>query len=220
MYWIRKLQARVLAGDHAAAIVAAAEAERLLWMTPAIFERADYHFYAALALIALCETASAGEYAKHREAVAAHHSQLRAWAEHCAENFAGRAALLAAETARLEGRELDAERLYEQAIGSARGNGLIHTEALANELTARFYQARGFSTIARAYLSNARYLYVLWGAGGKVRQLDEMYRGLAEEVASATRTIGAPLEQLDLATVIKVSQAVSSEIVVEKLIDR
>jgi len=95
MYWIRKLQARVLAGDHAAAIVAAAEAERLLWMTPAIFERADYHFYAALALIALCETASAGEYAEHREAVAAHHSQLRAWAEHCAGNFAGPAALLA-----------------------------------------------------------------------------------------------------------------------------
>ena len=32
-------------------------------------------------------------------------------------------------------------------------------------------------------------------------------------------TIGAPLEQLDLATVVKVSQAVSGEIVLERLID-
>ena len=34
-----------------------------------------------------------------------------------------------------------------------------------------------------------------------------------------TSTIGAPVEHLDLATVIKVSQAVSGEIVLEKLID-
>ena len=32
-------------------------------------------------------------------------------------------------------------------------------------------------------------------------------------------TIGAPVEHLDLATVIKVSQAVSSEIVLDKLLD-
>ena len=52
MYWIRKLQARVLANDYAVALAAAARAERHLWMSPAIFERADYHFYAALALTA------------------------------------------------------------------------------------------------------------------------------------------------------------------------
>src|SRR5258708_11294805 len=33
------------------------------------------------------------------------------------------------------------------------------------------------------------------------------------------KTMGAPVEHLDLATVIKVSQAISSEIVLEKLID-
>ena len=116
MYWIRKLQARVLANDYAVALAAAAKAERLLWMSPAIFERADYHFYAALALIALCEATSAAESAQYREALAGHHRQLQVWAEHCPENFASRAALVGAEIARLEGRELDAERLYEQAI--------------------------------------------------------------------------------------------------------
>jgi len=51
-----------------------------------------------------------------------------------------------------------------------------------------------------------------------VRQLDQLYPHL--RVPSPTSTIGAPVEHLDLATVIKVSQAVSGEIVLEKLIDR
>ena len=61
-----------------------------------------------------------------------------------------RAALVGAEIARLEGRELDAERLYEQAIRSARANGFVHDEALANEFAARFYVARGFERDCRA----------------------------------------------------------------------
>jgi PAS domain S-box-containing protein len=221
MYWIRKLQARLLANDYAAAVAAATKAECLLWMSPAIFERADYHFYAALALAALCETASAVENARYREALAAHHHQLQIWAEYCPENFGSHDALIGAEVARLQSRELDAERLYEEAIRSARGNGFTHHEALANELAARFYEARGFETIAQAYLRNARYCYERWGADGKARQLDKMYPHLREEgqAPSATSTIGAPIEQLDLATVIKVSQAISSEIVADKLID-
>ena len=83
---------------------------------------------------------------QHVEALAAHHRQLAIWAEHCPENFENRAALVGAEIARIEGRELDAERLYEQAIRSARANGFVHNEALANELAARFYAARGFET--------------------------------------------------------------------------
>ena len=75
----------------------------------------------------------------------------------------------------VEGRELDAERLYEQAIRSARVNGFVHIEALANELAGRFYGARGFETSASAHLKEARHCYLRWGADGKVRQLDELY---------------------------------------------
>ena len=151
----------------------------------------------------------------------AHHRQIQIWAEHCPENFGNRAALVGAEIARLEGREIDAERLYEQAIRSARANGFVHNEALAYELAARFYAARGFEEFAHVYLRNARDGYVRWGANGKVRQLDKMYPHLGEEepASAPASTIGAPVEHLDLATVIKVSQAVSSEIVLETLIN-
>jgi PAS domain S-box-containing protein len=94
-------------------------------------------------------------------------------------------------------------------------------------------------------LQDARYNYLRWGANGKVQHLDHLYPRLAEEAPARgptsttvapvelrvyphlknepdpgpTRTIVAPVELLDLATVIKVSQAVSGEMVLEKLID-
>ena len=128
---------------------------------------------------AFCDFAAAGERRQHLDAIAAHHEQLQIWAANCPDNFENRAALVGAEIARIEGRELDAERLYEQAIRSAREHGFVQNEGLAYEVAARFYAARGFETIANAYLRNARYCYLRWGADGKVRQLDRLYPHLA-----------------------------------------
>jgi PAS domain S-box-containing protein len=220
-YWIRKLQARFFAGDYVSAIEASSGAQRLLWSSVSQFETAEYHFFDALSRAASCDSTAAGERLQHLDAIAAHHKQLEVWAANCPENFENRAALVGAEIARLEGRELDAERLYEQAIRSARANGFVHQEALAHELAARFYAARGFEKIARVYLQDARYGYMRWGADGKVWQLDEIHPHLREKepTPALTSTIEAPVEHLDLATVIKVSQAISGEIVLEMLID-
>ncbi|WP_369719617.1 AAA family ATPase [Bradyrhizobium sp. LLZ17] len=59
-YWVRKLQARVLA-DNRGAIAAAAKADQLLWTSKALFDRVEFHFYAALALAASGEMPVAGE---------------------------------------------------------------------------------------------------------------------------------------------------------------
>ena len=169
----------------------------------------------------IASRAPASERQQHIDAVAAHHRQLQVWAENCPENFENRAALVGAELARIEGREVDAMRLYEQAIRSARDNGFVHNEAIAYERASDFYRARGFGQFADLYLRNARYGYLRWGAEGKVRQLEEMYPQLRPEepAPGPTSTIATPVEHLDLATVIKVSQTVSGEIVLEKLID-
>jgi PAS domain S-box-containing protein len=222
LYWLRKLQARFFAGGYVSAIVAAANAYRLWPAAPAVLQQADYQFYAALVRARLCDGASASDGAQHQEALSAHYRHLQEWAEDCPANLEDRAALIGAEVARTEGRTLDAEELYEKAIRSARANGFVHNEAIANELAARFYAARGFETTSHAYLRNARYGYVRWGAAGKVRQLDRVHPHLKDEppVSGPTSTIAAPVEQLDLDTVIKASQAVSSEIVIEKVIDR
>jgi PAS domain S-box-containing protein len=238
-YWIRKLQARFHAGDYPSALAAGAKAEPLVQTMPyagidlqdhfisskaigrpGVFESAEYLFYDALARAAQYDSASSEQRPQYREALAAHHKQLAAWAENCPENFGNRAALVAAEVARIDGRDLDAMHLYEEAIRSARENGFFQNEAVAHETAARFYAARGFETFAQTYFRSARYCYLRWGALGKVRQLDQQHPPLHEErTPSSAATIETPVEQLDLETVMKASQAVSSEIVLEQLIE-
>ncbi|MBR0716504.1 AAA family ATPase [Bradyrhizobium liaoningense] len=221
LYWICKLQARFLAGDYATAVDAASRALPLLSMSLTIMEAADYHFYGALSYAAFSDSMPAGQRTPTLEALAPHYRQLASWAAACPENFEDRAALVSAEIARIDGRAFDAMNLYEQAIRSAQANGFVHNEALAKELAARFYTACGFDQIAHLYLRNARDCYLRWGADGKVRQLDAMYPLLRMEEPTPvpTSTIAASVEQLDLATVIKVSQTISSEIVLEKLLE-
>jgi len=220
-YWTRKLQGRFFAGDHAGAVHAATRAHELLWPAASQLETGDFRFYGALAHAAAWNSASAEGKRRHFEALSEHHRQLGVWAEHCPANYENRTALVGGEIARIEGRILDAEQLYEKAILSSHANGFAHNEAVANEIAARFYAERGFKTIAEAYLRNARYCYLRWGADGKVRQLDALNPRFLEETRGpdAKRTIGESVGHLDLTTVIKVSEAVSGEIELEKLID-
>ena len=217
---IRKLQAGFFAGEYRAAVEASSRAQRLLWTLASHFETAEYHLYAALSRAASCDSAPAAERQQHMEALAAHHKQLQVWAANCPDTFENRAALVAAEIARIEGRALDAMDLYEQAIRSARANGFVHNEGVAFEVAARFYAARGLETIAHPYLRNARYCYVRWGAEGKVRQLEQLHPHLREHSFQApTAMTGAAVEQLDVGAVITAAQAVSGEIVLDRLIE-
>jgi len=222
LYWVRKLQARCMADEPEAALVAAEKAQRLLWVCQSFFEEAEYYFFSALAHAAVFEKTPADERKAHLGAIREGHRQLQAWAQQCPDNFASRAALVGAEIARIEGRPIDAELLYEQAMDTARESGFVHVEALANELASRFYAARGLEKIARMYMQDACYGYLRWGADGKVRQLEAQYPWLREKepAPGPATTMATPVEHLDIATVLKVSQAVSGEIVLEKLIDR
>jgi PAS domain S-box-containing protein len=215
-YWIRKLQARLHANDYAGAVAAADRAQTLMWKSSPFFEAAEYHFYAALARAAASDSSTGDAQRRSRDALSAHHLQLQTCAQHCPENFADRAALVGAEVARLEGRDVDTMRLYDQAIRLARDNGFVQNEGLANELAANFYSARGFETISHAYLQNARSCYLRWGANGKVRQMDEANPDLRQQLTLSQR---AAVAQLDVGSVITAAQAVSGEIVLDRLIE-
>ena len=219
-YWITKAKARFLAGAHAEALAAVDKATALLWSSTGHFPLIDYYYYAALTVAALYENASAVERPRWGELLELR-DQLREWADVNRPSFGDKHALVSAEIARLEGRDADAMRLYEQAIQSAREHGFIQNEGVAHELAARFYLSRGSTTAACAHLEEARRCFARWGADGKVRQLDQLYPDLRKEepAVAPTGTIGTPVEHLDLATVISVSQAVSGEIVLEKLLD-
>ena len=218
-YWIRKLQWRVFAGEHASALESAAKVQLLLWTMRAFLEYGVYHFYAALAHAASCHAAPVDQRCPHQQALAEHYHQLAVWAQHCPENFENRRALVAAEIASIEGRDLEAMRLYQQAIQSAHQNGYVQNEGIAHEHFARFYFARSYPTSGEAHMAQARDCFARWGADGKVRQLDERYPQLR---AYAGRAFASPVDsetRLDLLSVTKASQAISGRIVLDELID-
>ncbi|UQA62702.1 ATP-binding sensor histidine kinase [Polyangium aurulentum] len=216
-YWVRKLQTRFLLGDFEEAVRAASRAEALLWTSPSFFESAEHTYYAALALAARHDKARPDERPGAMAAIAAHERQLQQWSESCPENFLDRYALVSAERARLQGDTLLAMRQYELAIKSARENGFVQNEAIALEVAARFYRARGFEAFADTYLRDARSCYARWGAGEKVRRIDRLHPRLPIEGTPAA-AFDVRAEQLDLLAVVKASQTISSEIVQEGLL--
>jgi len=217
-YWIRKLQSRLFAGDYSAAVDAAAKAQRLMWTSRLFIETADYEFFAALAHAQAADTAVAGKRGEHLRALIGHHRQLAVWAKHCPANFEDRAALVAAELARLEGGDLDAIMgYYEQANATAREHGFVQNEAITNELAARCLLARGFPSAAKGPLEAAHAAYARWGAEGKVRQLEELYPQLRAHAPQSAERQGITLDFLSVA---KASQAISEEIVFSELIHK
>ena len=220
-YWTHRLQLSVVMEDWDAALAAEANAGKLLWASGAHLEVAEFHFYGALARVAACRTANEAERVSHLAALRAHGEELTVWNQSCSENFADRFALVAAEIARMEGRIVDAESLYEDAIRHAQTQGFVHNEALASERAGQFYMDRGFGTVAHAYFRQAKSCYVVWGAGGKVENLETRYPCLREASAagaSAMSTAGLE-QQLDTRAVVRASQALSSEILLDRLIE-
>jgi len=220
-YWFRRLAEGVYSNDTLSAVSASQKLAPLIWTFPTRFDLAQYHFHSALAWAAHSSTVSADNCRDCIAALKTHRGQIAIWARTCPSTFASRATLLDAEIARIEGAHSDATRLYEEAIALARDYGFVQDEAIAHELAARFASSRNLRHEANAHLQHARYCYLQWGAGGKVRQLEQRYLHLSEELISpkADTTIDAPVEQLDLATVVKASQAVAGEILFERLIE-
>jgi predicted ATPase/signal transduction histidine kinase len=213
---ILKLRTRFMSGQYEAAVTIAREIEPLLWSARCHIQAADYYYYTALATAAMIGPSAAGSSCSTK-ALKQYLAKLNEWAEAHPPTFFDKYALVSAEVARIEGRDPEAMRLYEDAILSARKHGFIENEAVGNEVAARFYLDRGYETTAYAYFRNAQQCYLRWGASSKVDQLEQKLSGLADLPISHPNSIGAPVDQLDLQTVVKMSQAVSSEIELEKL---
>lgn len=194
-------------------------AEKLRAVKSSLIE-ANHHFYYALTLCALYFEAAPDKRAEYRSRLQVQLQKLHDWASNCAENFATRYQLLLAEVARIEERHEAAMTHYEHAIELAHKHDFIQNEALAYELAAQFYFARGFDRIGKTYLRHAHRLYGEWGATSKQRQMERRFPGLAARLAandkSATST---SIEQLDVQSVIKASQAVSSVFELNNLIE-
>lgn len=221
-YWTRKAMVYVLAGQYEAALDAASKVRANASIRNMQIEQMDCHYFSALALAAPVERTSEIDLEATITELRGHHDQLKTWAQQAGSPcFEDKHILVAAEIARLEGRDADAQNLYDDSIRAARKNGFIQYEAIANEVAARFHLSKASYKGARSYLVEARSCYARWGADAKVLHMEETYGNLYDESRSKLPpgTTVAAAEHLDLATVIKVAQSVSGEIVLDRLVD-
>ena len=205
------------------------ETEQLTGFIPGTISIARHNFYYSLTLIDLYPQASEMEKEKYWQKLEANQQRLKAWAEQCPENFQHQYLLVAAEMARLSSQWYESMNLYDRAIKFAKENEFIHDEALANELAAKFWFAQEKGDFAQIYLKKAYQGYQIWGAKRKVEDLNEKYlQWLAStptatennSINSVTTTGKNSGEALDFAAVMKASQAISGEIVLEQLLNQ
>ena len=218
-YWILKLKARFLSGDYAEALAAADKAKALLWSAAAadpaarllLLYRADG---GGAAMRRLLPTSSTG----WRDLLTAHREQLREWAENYPPTF-GRQARTGVGRDRPP-RRAGPRRHASVRAGdqSARENGFVQNEGLAHEVAARFYAARGFETIAQAYLRNAVLLSPL-GRDGQGAAARAVPPAAPRGPHPSHGAIRRPRRAARPGAVVKASQAVSGEIVFDRLIE-
>ena len=212
-YWVYRLQVGVLLGDQAEALTSRRRAEACEMVARTFAERGDLALYGALALIAVPVRDL-----EQSRALERHLADLDLWAVACPSNFEARRDLARAELARTDGRVFEAEEGYARAVAHARRHEFTQIEAIASELASTFYAGRGRDVESRAYLRHAVAAWQRWGAAAKVRQLQILHPALLgdEERTAATTS---RLHELDLQAVLRISNALASDIVPARLIE-
>lgn len=230
LLYLNKLILCYLFGEEHQAAQNAVRAEQYLDGVTAMVVVPLFHFYDSLAHLGVFTNASNSEKEAWLNRVKSNQEKIKKWADSAPMNYLHKYELVEAEKARILGRNWEAAQLYERAISGARENEYLQEEALAYELAAKFYEACDMDKFAQTYMTEAYYAYTRWGARAKVKDLETRYPQLLTRVTAVTRLIDTPntttststssrsASALDLATVMKATQAISGEIVLDKLL--
>ncbi|HEY0737821.1 MAG TPA: AAA family ATPase, partial [Herpetosiphonaceae bacterium] len=235
VYYLYKMMLLNVYGDYQQAREMMDKCEATLYTNQGSYIIPEANFWSALTISGLYATASAEDQAAYKTTLEEYVEKFRVWGEYSPANHQCKYLLLKAEMARIEGDDLAAMELYDQAINTSREHGFNHYEGVANERAAKFFLSRSKEKLARVYLTDARHAFVVWGASAKVQQLEEMYQALFPTVPLSSRNhdtttvkgsttshrYTTTTEQngwLDVVTVIKAAQAISETIVFETLL--
>ncbi|MGI0491571.1 trifunctional serine/threonine-protein kinase/ATP-binding protein/sensor histidine kinase [Alkalinema pantanalense CENA528] len=235
-YYIYKLQSLYLFGEYEKAPAIAQASAQLVDSHFGVAIAVEHYLYSALLLAAHYPHAPQPEQLQIWQALESHCAQVQKWATHCPNNYSHRLLLIQAEMAQLQDQDSDATTLYDRAISAANEQSCWSIEAIACEQAAKYHRKQGRSRLAQSYFQDACTAYSQWGALAKVMQLRQDWPQLAgskpqrdTETWFSDRLFPDSSQQpwtarstqtLDWMTVIKASQALSSEIVFSSLMEK
>jgi signal transduction histidine kinase len=237
---INKVMLCYLFGEYNQAIKNADIAAQYIDGVPGTYITVLLPFYDSLARLAVYHFSQINEQGSILSKVQNNQDKIKNWANYAPMNHLQKFYLVEAERYRVIGNNLEAMDYYDRAIATAKENEYLNEEALAHELAAKFYLEWGKENIAQLYLTNAYYTYARWGSSAKVNDLEKQYpellapiferektRLISSDKISVHKTIQTPISNstdisnsLDLATLNKAYQALTSEIKLDKLISK
>lgn len=229
--YLNKLFLCYLFHDYSQASKNAALAEAHLAGLVATAAVPAFYLYDSLTRLALVSDVQDPTQASLFEKVETNQEKMQLWAQHAPMNYLHKFYLVEAERARALRKDGEAREFYDKAITLAHENEYLNEEALAYELAGRFYVAKGWAHLARYYLQDAHYAYLRWGAFAKVQDLEKGYpQFFAPRVApdfhqplSSPSTVSReqPMSTtFDAQSVLKASQTIAGEIVLDKLLTK
>lgn len=214
-----------LFGRHETAVELSLEAEKYILQATGHYFIPLFYFYDAMANAAVYDRQDSDSRARTIERINRNLDEIEVWNRYAPMNHQHKKDLMEAEMARIEGRDWDAQALYEKAIRGARENDFVQEEALACERAAEFYLLHGMKEIADFFITRAYNGYCRWQAWAKVRDLEKRHGPLfaTPAVTPTDKEEGwrnEALHRLDLKSVMKASEAISGEIVLENLLKK
>jgi predicted ATPase/signal transduction histidine kinase len=235
-FYFHKLILSYSFGDFEQAYTYATEGRQYLAGGTGLISTAVYYFYASLAALSIHSSENSVEILQQ---VVKNQIELKHWADHAPMNHLHKFYLVEAEYYRVLGLHTKSIEFYEQSIESAKNYQYLNEEALAYELAGKFYLEWRKELVAQSYFTQAYYCYARWGAIAKVQDLEDRYpkfltpilnptsgpTNLNETTSSVNHRYRTHTprhleisHQLDLKTVVKALQVLSSEIELEKLL--
>ncbi|MDR9893209.1 trifunctional serine/threonine-protein kinase/ATP-binding protein/sensor histidine kinase [Aetokthonos hydrillicola Thurmond2011] len=237
--YFNKLILSYLFEEYHLAIENAVLTENCLSAAKALPQVPIFYFYDSLVRLAIYKNVTQHEQYEILLKVNTNQKKMRSWADNAPENYLHKFYLVEAEQYRILEQKIEAIEMYDRAIGSAKENNFLHEEALANELAAKFYIEWGQKNLADNYMLEAYYCYSRWGAKAKVESLEKRYSELLtpilhpksvmsetgfnssfsmEQTLQTITTNDSLFKALDLGSLLKALQSLTSEIELSKLI--
>ncbi len=230
VYWFVKLILYSLFSEYRLALKASDEFRKYMDSQQGVLINKYAVLLDSVARLKVYKNASLPEKIRHRLLMKINELKIRAWAKaapmNCSYMYTSIKALYAWM---IHGDLAEAERLVERAIRQCREYGDFVVEGIASEIMAGEYQSIGENEKAKRFLDQACACYSKWGATGLLNKIRKMYPALVPSEAGISQDVEATTAlktksdlsvALDLSTVMQVSQVISSEIMLERLLEK
>lgn len=180
-----------------------------------------YEFFTCLCISAHYKKTNAAKKGKHLQKFKKYLKHMKLWAKGCPENFEQQYWLLLAELQVLKHNNEKARRYYDLAIQCAAQNQMTYVEAIANENAALLCQEQQLNQDSQNYINKSWEAYRKWGAIIKCNQLEMSYPELlGKKTDTSTNSKGgigyetyfSSKTSLDLASLLKASQSIASQV--------